>query len=449
MTHYQTKNVIVLGLGRSGLAAARLLKELGAVVTVADSNCNTALQERAELLRCEGMTVLLGDEADDDKNFYDQAILSPGIEETSALVINVTSKKIPLIGEIELAYSACHCPIVAITGSNGKTTTTELTARVLEAGGLRTIACGNIGFSFSEAVQKSSKLDVIVVEVSSFQLETTNLFHANVAVWLNLSPNHLDRYDTMEEYRAAKMRIFRNQTAGDLVVVPKNFDPHTLKGSRVKNLTFSASESGADFSFVSDAIYFHGEALLTMSETHLRGAHNAENLMAAFAVGVYFKVDPQTMAKAVMDYTPPPHRCELVAIHNGVTWINDSKATTLDAMEKALLSVEKEHSILLIAGGKNKGSSFQSIFPLIKQRVKHAILIGEMRDAIAADWHDFPCDKASSLQEAVAMAGNFAVAGDTILLSPGTSSYDMFHDYVERGEVFKEAVALFIQGYDE
>ena len=440
MMNVEGKKFIVLGLGRSGLAAARLLKHFGAIVTVADSAASKTVQERAQLLRGEEITVLLGDEADHDKNVYDQAILSPGIAETSAIVTNITKKKIPLMGEIELAYSVCHCPIVAITGSNGKTTTTELTTRVLQAGGLRAMACGNIGFSFSEAVLKSDELDVIVVEVSSFQLETTDRFHANVAVWLNLSPNHLDRYHTMEEYRAAKLRVFRNQTADDVAIVPKNFDPLVL----AKRLTFSASEDGCDFSFADDVIYFHGERLLAMGETHLRGAHNGENLMAAFAVGITFKIDPQVMVNAVKDYTPPPHRCELVAVHNGVAWINDSKATTLDAMEKAINSVKKDYSIVLIAGGKTKGSSLLPIFPHVKQRVKRAILIGEMSDVIATEWQGVLCNKASSLQEAVTMAGSFAQVGDTILLSPGTSSYDMFHDYVERGDVFKKAVQEFI-----
>lgn len=439
------KKFIILGLGRSGLAAARLLKHFGANVTVADSQNNKKLQERADLLRSEEINVLLGNEADHDPTFYDSAILSPGIEETSILATNVINKKIPLIGELELAYAFCCCPLVAITGSNGKTTTTELTALALQGAGLKTIACGNIGLPFSEAVLQSEHLDVIIVEASSFQLETIHHFHANVAVWLNFTPNHLDRYCSLEKYREAKMRVFRNQTAADITIVPKNFDSTALALMPARQITFSATDSESDFSFSNNIIFYRKQELLAMKDVHLRGAHNAENLMAAFAVGVAFKCDLNLMVKAVADYRPPPHRCELVAIHNGVTWINDSKATTLDAMEKALHSMKEGSSTILIAGGKNKGSSFKSILPLVKQRIKQAILIGEMSDSIIADWSGIHCTKTYSMEEAVIMAGISAKAGDTILLSPGTSSYDMFHDYIERGDSFKKYVQKFIQ----
>lgn len=436
--------VVVLGLGRSGLAAARLLKSIGTSVTVADSNVNERLQEQAEILSDEGINVLLGSSAVDDSTIYDHAILSPGIEESSALVVNVIRKKIPLMGELELAYSFCKCPIIAITGSNGKTTTTELTTLVLNAAGLKAIACGNIGLPFSEVILQNKELDIIVVEASSFQLETVDRFHAHIAVWLNFSPNHLDRYTSLEEYRKAKMRVFRNQTSKDFVILPQDFDQRIVSTSAAQCLTFSAKKEGADFSFYNDAIYFRGQHVVSMSETSLRGAHNAENLMAAFAVGIALQKDLSVMAKAVVSYSPPPHRCEVVAVHNGVTWINDSKATTLDAMEKALLSVDKKRSLILIAGGKNKGFSFREIFPLVQERVKQAILIGEMGDIIISEWQGVPCLKAVTMEDAVSKAAGYAQKGDTILLSPGTSSYDMFRDYIERGDSFKKYVQQFI-----
>ncbi|MBX9742245.1 MAG: UDP-N-acetylmuramoyl-L-alanine--D-glutamate ligase [Chthoniobacterales bacterium] len=436
---YEGKNILVLGLGCSGLGAARLLKKVGATVTVVDSGTSELLHQRAQALRAEGINVFLGAATEQSDLFYDLAVLSPGIEKSAPLVRNITDKGIPLLGEVELAYSLCSLPIVAITGSNGKTTTTELTTKMLQGAGVRALACGNIGLCFSEAVSKAHDYDIFVLEISSFQLETIEKFHPKIAVWLNLSPNHLDRYTSMEEYARAKLRIFKNQQAGDIAVVPKNFDRYCVP-LLASCLTFSAYELGADFSFKNNQLFYHEKPLLNLQETRLRGLHNVENLMAAFAVGVALKCDLKLMVEAVKNYTPPPHRCELVATHCGITWINDSKATTLDAMEKAISAIEKTSPIILIAGGKNKGSSFESIFPLVKARVKKAIIIGERSDLILAEWPGMAASKAPSLEEAVALAAASAVAGDTILLSPGTSSYDMFTDYQERGECFKKAV---------
>ncbi len=441
---YEGKHILVLGLGRSGLAAARLLKRVGAIVSAADSGMGEPLQERARLLRAEGITVHLGFTAENDPSFYEIAVLSPGIEENVPLVRNVTRKGIPLIGEIELAASLCSAPIVAITGSNGKTTTTELTTLALQGGGLAAVACGNIGLPFSEAILNTGcrEYDVFVVEVSSFQLETIKNFHPKIAVWLNFSANHLDRYASMDEYRAAKLNIFRNQTTADIAVIPTGFDRAAAR-LQASCVTFSAKETDGTFSFEKEQICFQKKPFLNIQETRLRGLHNVENLMAAFAVGVSLNLPLEPMAEAVKKYTPPPHRCEFVTKHDGITWINDSKATTLDAMEKALCSIEKTSPLILIAGGKNKGSSFVPLLPFVEERVKEAVLIGELQDSIALQWPSVLCRKAESLEEAVVMAAASAISGDTILLSPGTSSYDMFSNYEERGERFKQAVHEF------
>lgn len=451
--HYHGKHILVLGLGRSGLAATRLLQQAGASVAVADSGSGEALQQRAEALRAEGIKVLLGEEAlsslqpvacNLSSGCYDRAILSPGIEPTSPLVQQVVACGVPLVGELELAYDFCQCPIVAITGTNGKTTTTELTVAGLEGAGLKTLACGNIGLPFSEAVVKSAELDVIVIEVSSFQLETTDRFHAHIALWLNLSPNHLDRYASVAEYREAKLRIFRNQGPNDFVIIPKNFKDEGLPALVAKQLTFSSQDADDDFFFDGKSIYYHHEPLLEMSQTELCGAHNAENMMAALAVGVALNVAPQKMVKALSQYRSLPHRCEVVVEQGGVLWINDSKSTTLDAMEKALQSVEKKRNIILIAGGKNKGTSFSSILPLVQERVKEAILLGEMKHSIATAWHAIVSHQVNSMEEAVQIAAAHAEPGDVVLLSPGTSSYDMFKNYEERGNQFKKAVLQLI-----
>ncbi|MDD5198777.1 MAG: UDP-N-acetylmuramoyl-L-alanine--D-glutamate ligase [Terrimicrobiaceae bacterium] len=432
---YSGKNAIVLGLGHSGEAAATLLKEEGATVVAADSADNAAVREKAAQLEAAGIRVLLGPAAESDPAPYDVCVLSPGIDPIVPLVQNVIRKEIPIIGELELAFQECSCPCVAITGTNGKTTTTELTTAMLQGCGVRTMSSGNIGLPFATAVRQSHELDVMVLETSSFQLETIRHFRPHVAVWLNLSPNHLDRYRDVEEYRTAKLRIFEEQTAEDFAVV-NALSP--LPPLAARQLTFSASAGSADFTLRDGVIHFRGAPVLDQSRTKLHGLHNAENLMAAFAIGHALDVEFDLMAAAVLDYTAPAHRCEFVRDLDGVRWVNDSKATNLDAMEKAILS--QDRPLLLIAGGKDKGFEFDDIAPLVKEHARSAVLIGEMKDRIAASWSATPCRTAATLDEAVALARRAARPGDVVLFSPGTSSFDMFRNYGERGNQFKAAV---------
>ncbi|GAT34309.1 UDP-N-acetylmuramoylalanine--D-glutamate ligase [Terrimicrobium sacchariphilum] len=432
---YSGKTAVVLGLGHSGEAAALLLSEEGATVTVCESKETPSLRERAAKLEAQGIKVLFGTAADTDATDYDVCILSPGIDPVVPLVQNVIAKRIPIIGELELAYEECICPVIAITGTNGKTTTTELTTEMLKGCGLRTMSSGNIGLPFATAVKRSHELDVMVLEVSSFQLETIKAFRPQVSAWLNLSPNHLDRYPGMAEYRDAKLRIFENQTAEDFAVVNARDE---LPEIAAKKLTFSAYTDDADLTLRDSVIYFRGEPVLDQRNTKLPGIHNAENLMAALGMGYAFGLDFDKMAAAVTEYTAPAHRCEFVRTLNGVRFVNDSKATNLDSVEKAILS--QEGSLVLIAGGKDKGFEFDPIAPLIRERVNAAVLIGEMKERIAKSWSGVPVQLADTLEEAVEKARAVAQPGDTVLFSPGTSSYDMFRNYGERGNRFKEAV---------
>jgi UDP-N-acetylmuramoylalanine--D-glutamate ligase len=435
-TPYAGKKIAVLGLGRSGLAAARLMLRSGASVTVLDEGESGLLSERAALLEGEGAVVLTGKKALSESGRHDLAVLSPGIEETAPMVVNLTSRGVPLIGELELAFSLCKCPVIAITGSNGKTTTTELATRMLLGAGYRAASCGNIGTPMSELVASGEEWDLLVAEVSSFQLETTRTFHPKVALWLNLTPNHLDRYPSMKEYREAKLRIFMNQTSGDWAVVPQGDHFSDLKARRI---TFSTTDPSADLTLEGGTRILHrGNFLLDLSATRLRGPHNAANLMAAFGAGIAIGADPARMASAIGDYTPPAHRCELIATRRGVAWINDSKATTLDAMAQAIRSVNGP--LIVIAGGKDKGFGFAPIAPLLRERAAHAVLIGEMGNRIAADWAPLPTTIAGSLEDAVSEAARRAKPGSTVLFSPGTSSFDMFRDYLERGETFRRLV---------
>jgi UDP-N-acetylmuramoylalanine--D-glutamate ligase len=325
--------------------------------------------------------------------------------------------------------------VLAITGTNGKTTTTELLSLMLRGAGLKNKACGNIGIPMSELVDAEEGWDALVAEVSSFQLETIETFHPRVALWLNLSPNHLDRYPSMQEYRQAKLRIFENQTSDDWAIIPWGEE---LPELRAHTLTFSTVSPHADLTLRGTEIFYQEVSVLDLTQTQLRGEHNAANLMAALGCGIALGADLRKMVSAISEYRPPAHRCELIAEAHGIRWINDSKATNLDAMEQAIRSISG--SLILIAGGKDKGFEFSPIASLVQERVSFAILLGEMRHRIARDWKAVPLAMVESLEEAVALAAQKALPGSTILFSPGTSSFDMFQDYRERGDMFRHCV---------
>ena len=437
MITYQGKQVAVLGAGRSGEAAAILLTALGARVSVLDSSDSASIGE-AKLTKMRGMgiRVVAGVSADQDQSSYDLAVLSPGIDPKTTLVQNFLIRGIPVIAEIELAFQNSPTPVIGITGTNGKTTTTELVAAMLTSAGVRTEAAGNIGKPYSEVVAEGRKLDIITLEVSSFQLERIQKFRPAISVWLNLRPDHLDRYNSEPEYREAKLRIFENQTADDWAVV--NFRDQ-LPAIAPKRLTFSAYETAADLHLRDEVIHYRNEPLLDPRETSLRGLHNAENLMAALGVGLTRGLTAAQMRPALKAYRPQPHRCEVVRELDQVLYINDSKATNLDALEKALLS--ETRPVILIAGGKDKGFTFDSLTQLVSQRARWVVLLGEMAERISLDWRDHvPCETTGSLREAVEIAWSFARAGEVVLFSPGTSSFDMFKNYADRGDQFRSLV---------
>ena len=437
MNSFQDKQVAVLGAGRSGEAAAILLVCLGAKVTVLDSASAEAIgNAKMEKLRGMGMTIVAGADANNHEAPYDLAVLSPGIDPRTELVQNFLCRDVPLIAEIELAYQSSATPVIGITGTNGKTTTTELVTAMLTGAGVRTEAGGNIGKPYSEIVTESRPLDVVTLEISSFQLERIQQFRPAISVWLNLTPDHLDRYHDQAEYRAAKLRIFENQTADDWAVV--NFRDR-LPMLPTKRLTFSAYETGADLHLRDEVIYYKNEPLLDPRETYLRGLHNTENLMAALGIGLARGLAAEQMRPALKAYRPQPHRCEVVRELDQVLYVNDSKATNLDALEKALRS--ETRPVILIAGGKDKGFEFGSLVEVVAQRARWVVLIGEMADRIASDWQDqVPCEKADTLIEAVNIAWSIAHPGETVLFSPGTSSFDMFKSYADRGDQFRVAV---------
>jgi len=432
------KQVVVLGLGISGMEAALLLHGHGARVTVRDNAATDArVNRRAEALRQRGLTVELG-AAIAATDRFDLGVLSPGINPSAPLVrgLREIQPNLPMLGELELASRFCACPIVAITGTNGKTTTTELVHAVLAAGGKRTRASGNIGTAFSAAVRESANLDVMVLEVSSFQLEHIVEFRPHVSVHLNLTPDHLDRYTSMEEYEAAKWQIFRNQTAEDFAIVNTNL---RLPDIAARKITLSAAGARADYQLIDGWLVARGARVLEQSRTNLIGPHNAENMLAALAVADLYDVPREAAIQALSAYRPLPHRLEKVAEIGGVTFINDSKATNIDALEKALLSMRSP--VVLLAGGKDKGLDFSGLRPLVAEKVKAVVLIGQMTEKLFALWNPaVPCVRAATLADAVEQAQRLAGPGDAVLFSPGCSSFDMFRDFEDRGDQFRALI---------
>jgi UDP-N-acetylmuramoylalanine--D-glutamate ligase len=367
---------------------------------------------------------------------FDFCVLSPGINPNAPLVRGLRQAGLPMLGELEVAYRFCQCPIVAITGTNGKTTTTELAAAVLAAGGRRTKASGNIGTAFSAAVRDSANLDVMVLEVSSFQLEHIVEFRPRISVHLNLTPDHLDRYGSMEEYEAAKWQVFRNQTVDDYAIVNANL---RLPEIAARKITLSAAGLPADYQLIDGWLVAHGEQVLEQSRTNLIGPHNAENMLAALAVADLYRVPREAAIQALCDYQPLPHRCEKVAVIDGVTFINDSKATNIDALEKALLA--QRSPVVLMAGGKDKGLDFEGLRPLLREKAKAIVLIGQMTEKLFTAWNSaVPCVRATTLADAVERARQLAKPGDVVLFSPGCSSFDMFKDFEDRGDQFRALV---------
>jgi UDP-N-acetylmuramoylalanine--D-glutamate ligase len=442
----RNKDVLVLGLGCSGMAAASLLQRDGARVVVRDEADGSQLEERANRLRELGVRVELGNHFDTSVRF-DLAVLSPGIAPERPLVAGLGQT--PVLSELELAYRFCLCPVVAITGTNGKTTTTELIDAMLQRCGKRSIAAGNNDHAFSDAVANTAGLDALVLETSSFQLEKIAQFRPDIAVWLNLTPDHIDRHGSMEAYAKAKARIFERQERGDFAILSVTALHWAQKaGAKIKSRVITISAYGQEADLWVD--WTDGQTiwsrmpecrgiLMKLDETNLRGLHNAENILATFAAGLAMKLPVSEIRDAIASYCPEPHRCEVVAVKDGVTYINDSKATNVDAVEKALRTMPGP--VVLIAGGRDKGLDFAAIKEVVREKVKLAVLIGETQDKLDEAWgRSTLCVRADSMRQAVKMAGSATRSGDTVLLSPACASFDMFENYEHRGDEFKREV---------
>ncbi|WP_193213417.1 UDP-N-acetylmuramoyl-L-alanine--D-glutamate ligase [Luteolibacter marinus] len=425
------KNVVILGAGRSGRAAAALAVREGATVHVHD-----AAAEIKDMPAGLDLHPSAGEATGRDTR-CDLLVVSPGIDTYGPLVAAYSAGAGEVIGETEFASRYYKGRIIGITGTNGKTTTTELVDRILNAGGHLAAPCGNYGPPLSEVVLRDPVPTAVALELSSFQLETICGFRPDVAVWLNFAPDHMDRYPTVEAYFEAKLRIFENQRPSDTAVVRAGEKVPPL---RTKVITFSTEDPSADWFSDGRRITRCGETVLDLeTSTRMRGLHNAENAMAAIAACEAIGVPIGAAATALDGYAPPLHRCELVRTLDGVEYLNDSKATNLHALESALRS--QTRPVVLIAGGKEKGLDYAPVVPLLAKHAVAAVTFGQIAGPLAAVFSGaVPSEQVSTLAEAVETARRLAPRGATVLLSPGTSSFDQFSGYEQRGDVFREIV---------
>ncbi|MDF1658371.1 MAG: UDP-N-acetylmuramoyl-L-alanine--D-glutamate ligase [Verrucomicrobiales bacterium] len=429
------KSIAVLGAGGSGLAAASLALHCGASVAAFDSGDPKKLLPAVEKFAAKGVTLTCGEAALSPAEKFDVAVISPGIDAGTPIGKAFELAAGELIGEIEFANRLSDVPVIAITGTNGKTTTTSLIDSMLRGVGLKSVAAGNIGKAYSEVVVEGESLDWVVLEVSSFQLETVVDFAPCISVWMNFAPDHMDRYQTLQDYRAAKLRLFERVNYQTLVVskFEEGFD-FPLQS------TFSAFTTEAELGFESGKIVDRASGrTFDFHSGNLHGKHNAENVMVALAVADQLGLSWELVRESIHEFEAPAHRCEKITTIGGVTFINDSKSTNLHSLESALAGEEKP--VVLIVGGKEKGLDFLSLNELVSVRVREAICIGEVAEKISRDWSAVTnCTTAVSVEEAVAKSIDLAEAGEVVLFSPGTSSFDMFRGYEERGEAFRKAV---------
>jgi len=429
------KRVLVLGLGLSGRSAARFCAGLGAEVVAADERDRARLDDLADV---EGAATLVLGGALPDPADFDLVVPSPGVP-----AARYASRARRAWGDLELAWRALSVPIVAITGTNGKSTTTRLVEAMLRVCGLRAIAAGNIGKPALELV--GLPLDVAVLEVSSFQLEAVEGFRPKVAVILNVTPDHLDRHVSLEGYVAAKARLLENMGPEDTAVLSAD-DPAVralASKTRARVRLFSQREAlplGACLDAGAILLREEGETIrIPLEGFTLPGVHNRENALAALLAARAVGVDPRRAATALGDFRGLPHRTELVRRRAGVTWVNDSKGTNVGAAQRSIESFAAP--IVWIAGGKDKDLDFRPLAPLLKERARAAILIGEAAPKLAAALEgSLPLHHAGDLEHAVALAAQIAKPGDVVLLSPACASFDQFRSYEHRGECFRAAV---------
>ncbi len=432
---------LVIGAGRTGQSVTAFLTRRGARVRLLERS-PTALDR---LVLPAGVEVQSGDNVDPLRGI-DVVVPSPGVPRSHAVLQRAVACGIPVLSEIELAARALTCPMLAVTGTNGKSTTTVLLGAMLAAAGVRVFVGGNLGTPLIDACAVEGEFQAAVVEVSSFQLEWVHSFRPRVAVVLNLTPDHLDRYANVEEYGRAKAALLAAQGPEDIAVLNRD-DPWVWEQRRnTRAAVISFGREPVEFGTFLDAdalVYWGPEPAprrFALDRAPLRGEHNRENMMAATTAAAIWGVTDTAIQQALEGMRGLPHRLELVREHSGVRFFDDSKGTNVGAMEKSVASFERD--VILLAGGYDKGADFRVLTPLLRGRVKHVVLFGAAGPHIHAQLNDaVPSSLAPDLATAVRCAATLARAGDTVLLSPGCASFDEFSDYAARGRRFRELVA--------
>ncbi|MDP3730443.1 MAG: UDP-N-acetylmuramoyl-L-alanine--D-glutamate ligase [Candidatus Omnitrophota bacterium] len=441
----RNKKVTVIGLGNSGLNAAILLKDAGAAVRVTESADNAPVRKNAAILNERRIAYELGRHTKDFIGGSELVVVSPGVEDSSPAVRWADELSIPIISEMELGYRFCKGKIMAITGTNGKSTVTTLIGEILKEGDKDTVVCGNIGNSLCGEISRINEDTWVVLEVSSFQLERIVDFKPAIAVILNITDDHMDRYDKFDRYFNEKLKVFKNQDERDVLIL--NRDAGELSGldkkTRSKVLYYSRlSKVNGSFLKGTEIVCAAGakeEDVCALKDIKLKGLHNIENVLVSVLAGTLAGVKPVSMKDTIKNFTGLSHRFETVSVIDGVEYIDDSKGTTVDSTLRALESCERP--VILIAGGKDKNSDYSVVRDIVKSRVKYLVLIGEAGNRIREVLGGVvETREVATMREAVELSSRLAKTDDLVLLSPMCSSFDMFKDYKERGDVFKKAV---------
>lgn len=450
---YNGKKALVCGMARSGIAVAKLLNRLGARVTLQDMKKREEISADVLALEGEGIVLYTGANPDEIACAQDLIVLSPGIPCDLPFIAAAEEAGIEVISEVELAYRLTPCPITAITGTNGKTTTTTLTGEIMKTAYSGTAVVGNIGIPYSEEVERLTEKDWVVAEISSFQMEKAKEFHPHISAVLNITPDHLNRHKTMDVYIAMKERVFAKQTAADFCVLNHGDEACRKMADKTaaKVFFFDSSETLAEGIYLDgDAIEVRwgaiNETLIHVDELQILGVHNYENVMAAAAMGICAGIALDTIRAVLKGFAGVAHRIEYVATVDGVDYYNDSKGTNVDASIRAVLAMKKP--IVLIGGGYDKGSSFDEWTKLFPGRVKHLVLIGVTAPKVRASAEKFGFTAISdceTFEEAVALCREKAEDGDCVLLSPACASWGMFDNYEQRGDMFKEQVRGYLK----
>lgn len=444
----KNKKVTVIGAARSGTAVALLLKKHGAIVFVSDMAEETKLQDFLHILKSNNIAYETGTHS---QKVFDCSliVISPGVPSNSPIILEALSRGIMVISEVELAYNFCKSNIIAITGSNGKTTTTTLIGKIFEMAGKDNIVAGNIGVAFSSVVESLSENSTIILEVSSFQLDHVYEFKPKISIFLNISPDHMDRYDnSLEKYTAAKSKIFMNQDGNDYLIY--NYDDpivaKSITAAKCICLPFSIKvmlEYGAYIDWEKRKLVVstgkEKVEVINIDDIGIKGIHNLYNSLAAVLASRLMNISVNSIALALKEFQGVEHRLEFVREIDSVKYVNDSKATNVDSVWYALTAFE--NPIILLLGGRDKGNDYSKLKSIVKDKVKKIIAIGESAEKVKFEFQNDVCvEIASSMQEAVEKAKSSAAAGDIVLLSPACASFDWFKNYEHRGSVFKEIV---------